>query len=172
MTGGLSSIEDLSQGGDLLLLCRVRRCCAALSCRAEPDGGPSLQKRSPGERTPKRKRQIFGLSTRRRRWCGRFLSLYRPDFDRPRQERAVSIFEIGAAYLIVLVKIVDGRGFAAFGYGRALDDFQNARISSALYGECLRVFVYGGDDSMIRHEQSFWSVPDGGTGWRWLRGRR
>src|SRR5262245_42313770 len=92
------------------------------------------------------------LTRWRRRWCGRFLSLYRPDFDRPRQERAVSIFEIGAAYLIVLVKIVDGRGFAAFGYWRALNDFQNARISSALDSEGLRVFVHGGNDSMIRHE--------------------
>ena len=106
---------------------------AALLRRFEPPAQNQTEVRASksargGERTPKRKRQIFGLSTRRRRWCwcGRFLSLYRPDFDRPRQECAVSIFEIGAAYLIVLVKIVDGRGFAAFGYGRALNDFQNA----------------------------------------------
>ena len=101
---------------------------------------------------------MIGLSGRRCRWCGRFLSLYRPDFDRPRQERAVSILEIRAAYLVLLVKIVDGHGFAAFGYGRALNDFQNARFSSALDSECLRVFVHGGDDSVIWHEQSFWSV--------------
>jgi hypothetical protein len=115
---------------------------------------------------------MIGLSARRRRWCRRCLSFHRADFDRPGQKRSVRIFEIGAAYLVVRVNIVDGRGFAAFGYGRAVNDFQNTRFSSALDSECLRVFVHGGDDSMIRHEQSFWSVSDAGTVRRSLGGRR
>jgi len=98
--------------------------------------------------------------------------LDRTDFDRFGQKRSIGVLEIGAAYLVILVKVFDGRGLPAFGYGSPVDEFQNVRVHSALDGECLRVFVYGGNDAMIRHEQSFWSVSDAGAVRRGLRGRR
>jgi hypothetical protein len=95
---------------------------------------------------------MIGLTARRRRWCRRCLSLHRTDFDRSCQKRSISVLQIGAAYLVILVDVVDGRGLAAFGYGCPLNDFQNARFSSALDGKGLRVFIHGGDHAVIRHK--------------------
>lgn len=89
------------------------------------------------------------LSRRRRRWCRRCLVLDRADLDGSGQKRSVGILEIGTAYLVVLVNVVDRRGFPVFSYGCAVNDFQNARFASTFNRECLRVFVDGGYYAMI-----------------------
>jgi hypothetical protein len=103
------------------------------------------------------------LPNRRRCWCRRCFSFHWTDFDRPGHERSVSVLHIGAAHLVVVVDIFDGRCLPAFGYGSAVNDSQNMRFPFPLDRECLRVFVDGGNHSMIWDEQSSLFVIDGGT---------
>ena len=91
------------------------------------------------------------------------------NFDRSGQKRSIGVLEMRAAYLVVLVKVVDGHGLPVFGYEGPVDDFQNVRFHSAFDRERLRVFVHGGDDAIMRHEDSFRSVADGGAVGRGLR---
>ena len=79
------------------------------------------------------------LPSRRSRWCSYCLVLERADLDRSGQKRSIGVLEIGAAYLVILVKVVNGPSLPIFGYGSPVDDFQKRAIPFCLRRECLRV---------------------------------